>query len=146
MNEVPPILLSAIICERTIFDKITGMPSLINILQTFNAPKFPLRCSSFVFFCEMTNGHGKTNTKVRLVDAQKDEKVIFEQNGTVKFENVRQVLTLAINLRGVVFEAPGEYRLQLLSDDCLLGERKIICRKLIPPPKPGTDTNVQNND
>lgn len=146
MNEVPPILLSAIICDRVIFDKITGMPSLINILQTFNAPKYPLRCGSFVFFCEMTNGHGKTNTKIRLVDAQKDEKIIFEQAGAVQFENVRQILTLAINLRGITFEAPGEYRLQLLSEDTLLGERKIICRELQPPPKTSTDTNVQNKD
>ena len=142
MTEVPPILLSAIICDRVIFDKITGMPSLINIIQTLNAPKYPLRSGSFVFFCEMTNGHGLTKTKIRLVDAEQEDRVLFEQGGTVKFENVQQVLTLAINMRGIVFNNPGEYRFQLFSEDHLLGERKIICRKVNLPPKNNKDEPI----
>ena len=43
MTEVPPILLSAVICDRVIFDKITGMASLINIVGNINAPKYPVR-------------------------------------------------------------------------------------------------------
>ena len=31
MTEVPPILLSAIICDRVIFDKLTGMPSIMEL-------------------------------------------------------------------------------------------------------------------
>ena len=33
MAEVPPILLSAVICDKVIFDKMTGSPSLISIIQ-----------------------------------------------------------------------------------------------------------------
>ena len=133
MTDVPPILLSAIICDRVIFDKITGMPSLINIIQTVNSTKFPLRSGSFVFFCELTNGHGRTNTTLKLVDAQKDDKIIFQQSGEVVFENVKQIVTLAINLRGMVFEAPGEYHLQLFCEGNLLGERKIVCKQVSSP-------------
>jgi hypothetical protein len=133
MSEVPPILLSAIICDRVIFDKITGMPSLINIIQNINGPKYPLRSGQFIFFCELTNGHGETKTKIRLIDAQQDDKIIFEQSGVVKFEDVRGIVTLAINLRGIVFDKPGEYRFQLLAEDHLLGERRIICRQVNPP-------------
>jgi hypothetical protein len=114
------------------------MPSLINILQALNAPKFPVRTGQVVFFCELTNGHGKAKLKVRLVDAEQDEKVIFEKDGMVEFKDVRQVLTLAIGLQGVVFEHPGEYRFQLFAGEHPLGERRIVCRKITqPPPQQG---------
>lgn len=144
MSEVPPVLLSAIVCDRVVFDRITGMPSLINILQTLNAQKFPVRSDQLVFFCELTNGHGRTQTKVRLVDLSKDERVVFEKSGTVEFKDVKQVLSLAVALQGLVFEHPGEYRFQLFAGEQLLGERKILCRKVIirPPQDRGGPTAI----
>ncbi len=134
MNSVPPILLSSVICDRVIFDKITGMPSLINIIQSINAPKYPIR-NVLVFFCELTNGHGITETTIRLISSQKEDKALFEQKGKVEFKDVRQVVTLAVNLQGVVFPEPGEYRFQLLTDNQLIGERRIVCRKIQLPGK-----------
>ena len=135
MSKIPPVLLSAVLCDRVIFDKVTSMPSLINILQVLNAPKFPVRTGQMVFFCELTNGHGKTKTKVRLIDSSDNEKVLFEKGGTVDFKDVRQVLTLAVALQGVVFAHPGEYRFQILAEETLLGERSILCRQINIPPK-----------
>lgn len=137
MTEVPPILLSAIICERVIFDKITGMPSIINIIQNINAPRYPVRYPSLVFFCELTNGHGRTKTIIRLVEEQEEEKVIFEQKGVAEFKDVKQVVSLALNLRGIVLPREGEYRFQLFAEDYLLGERRIVCRKVTLPSKGG---------
>ena len=134
MSEIPPVLLSAIVCDRVIFDKVTGMPSLINIIQAINAPKYPIR-NFLVFFCELTNGHGKTQTSIRIVDAQDDNKVIFEQKGTVEFRDVKQIVTLAIALQGIAFPQPGEYRFQLYAEQSLLCERSVICRKVELPPK-----------
>ena len=135
MTEVPPILLSAIICERVIFDKISGMPSLISIIQNVNAPRYPVRYPSLVFFCELTNGHGRTTTKIRLIDDQDEAKVIFEQEGAVQFGNVKQVVTLALNLQGMMLPRPGEYRFQLFAGEHLLGERRIVCKKVKVRPK-----------
>jgi len=143
MTEVPPILLSAIICERVIFDRITGMPSLINIIQNVNAPGYPVRYSQLVFFCELTNGHGQTKAMIRLVDLHKDEKIIFEQRGMVQFKDVQQVVSLALNLQGIVLPQPGEYRFQLFADENLLGERRIICRQIKLPQRDGGETDTQ---
>jgi len=135
MAELAPMLLSSIICDRVIFDRITGMPSLINIIQNVNSPKFPVRHASLIFFCELTDGHGITKTSVRLVDVNNDEKVLFEQHGNVEFKDVKQVVSLAVNLQGIVFETPGEYRFQLFANEHMLGERRIICRQVkLPPP------------
>ncbi len=136
MTEIQPILLSAIICDRVIFDRLSGMPSLINIIQAVNAPKYPVR-QWLVFFCELTNGHGSSKTKIRLVDTQDDEKILFEKEQAVEFKDVKQVVTLALNLQGIVFPRPGEYRFQLFTDGYLLGERRIVCRKIELPSKSG---------
>ncbi|TKJ34432.1 MAG: hypothetical protein CEE38_17965 [Planctomycetes bacterium B3_Pla] len=143
MADIQPILLSAITCGRVIFDKVSGMPSVIDIVQTVDAPRYPARHPQIVFFCELTNGHGTTRTKVRLVDAQEEEKTIFEREGTVRFDDVKRIVTLAVNLQGVVFPHPGEYRFQLLAGGALLGERRITCRKIKLPPKPKPDKSVE---
>ena len=141
MTAIQPILLSAITCDRVIFDKVSGMPSVIDIVQNINARKYPARHPQIVFFCEMTNGHGTTQAKIRLVDAQEDEKVIFEQEGTVQFKDVKQIVTLAMNLQGIVFPGPGEYRFQLFTGGHLIGERRITCRKIELPPKSEPNRN-----
>ena len=130
MTQIQPILLSAITCNRVIFDKVSGQPSIIDIVQTINAANYPARHAQLVFFCEMTDGHGITDTIIRLVDDQEEEKVIFEQRGQVKFTDVKQIVTLAMNLHGIVFPRPGEYRFQLFAGNSLVGERRIMCRKV----------------
>ena len=144
MADIQPILLSAITCNRVIFDKVSGMPSVIDIVQTIDATKYPARHPQIVFFCELTNGHGTTKTQVRLVDAQEEEKTVFERGGTVRFENVKQIVTLAVNLQGIVFPRPGEYRFQLFASGTLLGERRIICRQVKLPRGPGFSTGKES--
>jgi len=144
MAEIEPILLSAITCNRVIFDKVSGMPSIIDIVQTIDAQRYPARHPQIVFFCELTNGHGTTKAKIRLVDAQEEEKVIFEREGSVKFGDVKQIVTLAMDLHGIVFPRPGEYRFQLFAGGSLVGERRIICRKVTVPPQTGTDDRQGN--
>jgi len=143
MTDIQPILLSAITCNRVIFDKVSGMPSVIDIIQMINAPSFPTRHPRMVFFCELTNGHGTTGINIRLVDVQQDEKVIFERAGTAQFNDVRQILTLAMDLHGIVFSHPGEYRFQLFASGCLLGERRVVCREAKRPRTAKPDESTQ---
>jgi hypothetical protein len=143
LMEIQPILLSAITCNRVILDKVSGMPSVIDILQVINAVSYPARCPQIVFFCELTNGHGKVGVKVRMIDSQ-DDKIVFEKDGNVGFEDVRQIVTLAMDLHGIVFPHPGEYRFQLFTGGDLLGERRIVCRQVTPQqaaPPPGQTAN-----
>ncbi len=143
MAEIEPILLSVITCNRVIFDKVSGMPSIIDIVQTIDAPRYPARHPQIVFFCELTNGHGTTKAKIRLIDAQEEEKVIFEREGSVKFGDVKQIVTLAMDLHGIVFPRPGEYRFQLYAGGSLVGERRITCRQVTLPPQPGKDQSQE---
>jgi hypothetical protein len=141
MTEIQPILLSAITCNRVIFDKVSGMPSIIDIVRTINAPRYPARHPQIVFFCELTNGHGTTKAKIKLVDAQEEEKCIFEKEGEVQFKDVKQIVTLVMDLHGIVFPRPGEYHFQLFAGGYLLGERRISCRKIKLPSNAETNEN-----
>ena len=144
MTQIQPILLSAITCNRVIFDKVSGMPSVIDIVQTINAPRYPARHPQIVFFCELTNGHGTTNAKIKLIDAQEEDRTIFEKDGAVQFKDVKEIVTLAMNLQGIVFPRPGEYRFQLFTGGDLLGERRITCRQIKLPPRAGADEHKED--
>ena len=80
------------------------------------------------------------------MDVQQDEKIIFEQDGDIQFKDVKQVVTLAVSLQGIVFPRPGEYRFQLLSDESLLGERRIVCKEVKMPPKDGGEQQITDED
>ncbi len=132
MAEIAPLLLSSIICERAIIDRVSGMPTIVNILQTINGRQFPIRYQQLAFFCELTNGHGQNQARVRLIDEEQNEKVLFEQEGKLEFKDVDQIVSLTINLHGVVFEHPGRYRFQIYCGGQLLGERRVLCRHVKP--------------
>ena len=129
-NIPPPVLLSAIICDRVITDKRTNQPSIIGAFETVNAFKYPARHSRLAFFCQLTNGHGKVLITFKLVDVQKEDKPLFEQKIEHEFTDVRRVENLTFNIEGIPFPHPGEYRFQVFAGSTLLSERRIICREI----------------
>jgi len=75
---------------------------------------------------------------------RKKRKFIFEKEGTMQFKDVRQIVTLAMDLHGIVFPHPGEYRFQLFAGGYLLGERRITCRKIKLPPRAGANEHKED--
>jgi len=126
----PPILLSVIICDQVIIDAVTRNPSIIGAFETITAPKYPARHSRLAFFCQLTNGRGKTKISIKLVDVQREDEIMFEQTVEQEFKDVRQIANFAFNIGGIVFPHPGEYRFQIYGGTELLGERRIICREI----------------
>jgi hypothetical protein len=129
----PPILLSAIICDTVIIDRISDKPSIIGAFETINAPRYPARHPRLVFFCQLTNGRSRTNVSIKLVDVEEEDKRLFEATGKYEFKDIRQVANMTFDIGGIVFPHPGEYRFQIFVDDELLGERRIICRQVKLP-------------
>jgi hypothetical protein len=129
----PPVLLSVIICDRVIIDHITGQSSIIGTLETISAPAYPARHAQLAFFCQLTNGRGKSKIGIKLVDVEKEEEPLFQNTIEKEFTDVRQVANLTFSLGGIVFPHPGEYRFQIYAGTELLGERRIICREIKLP-------------
>jgi hypothetical protein len=129
----PPILLSVIICDMVIIDRITDKPSIIGAFETISAVEYPARHPQLTFFCQLTNGRGKVNVAIKLVDVQQEDKLLFEATGKYEFRDIRQVANLTFDIGGIVFPHPGEYRFQVYVETGFLGERRIICRKVQIP-------------
>ncbi|MHC4475689.1 MAG: DUF6941 family protein [Planctomycetota bacterium] len=129
----PPVLLAVIICDQVIIDAISQKASIIGAFENISAVKYPARHARLAFFCQLTNGRGKTKISISLVDVEKEDEQIFQQTVEPEFKDVRQVRNLTFNIGGIVFPRPGEYRFQVHAGTEFLGERRIICRQIEPP-------------
>ncbi|MHC4132570.1 MAG: DUF6941 family protein [Planctomycetota bacterium] len=129
----PPILLTAVVCDTAIIDALTNKVSIIGIFENLAASKYPVRHPAMTFVCQLTNGRGKMPIEVRIVDVENDEEILFKRNFEVAFTDVRKVENIIFGIRNFMFPHPGEFRLQVVGADDLLGERRIICRKISIP-------------
>jgi len=141
MTDIPPIILSAVVCDRVLFDAPTKTSSLISIRDTIVSPKYPLRYPQLFFFAELTNGHNDTPISVRLIDTSQDDKILIEKTANLKFPDVKNIVSVAMGFEGLIFEHPGQYCFQILCGKEQLASRRLICLLLKQPPK----NNAQKN-
>jgi len=131
MARVPPIVLSILVCDSVVVDQLTGRASVQNIVETINATEYPAVCHAITFFCELTNGHGKAAINVRLVDVQEDDKTLVEMGTEVVFKDVKEIYRCILTFGGVNFPHKGEYRVQLILNGELAGERRLVCNEIV---------------
>ena len=143
MSDVPPIVLSTIICDRVLLDAPTKTSSIISIRDKILAAKYPARHPQLFFFAEMTNGHEDTQIRVRLVDVQNDDKIMAEKVSKIRFDDVKRIVTIVLGFEGLIFPHPGEYCFQLYAGNEQLASRRIVCLQVKPVPK--NDSNQQQN-
>ncbi len=141
MSDVPPIVLSTIVCDRVLLDAPTKTSSLISIRDSIIAVKYPARHPQLFFFAEMTNGHEDMQIKVRLVDVQNNDKVMAERISKIKFDDVKRIVTIVLGFEGLVFPHTGEYYFQLYAGEELLSSRRVVCLQIKPGQK--NDPNQQ---
>lgn len=132
-NVPPPVLLSAVVCDQVIIDARTNKASIIGIFENISAPKYPARHPRLAFFFELTNGRGKTELTIKLVDVQNEDKMLWECTVREELKDIRQVVNSTFDIGGITFPHPGEYRFQIYAGTTLLGERRIICTELALP-------------
>lgn len=125
----PPKLLAALICDQVIRDRTTLKPSLIGVFSDIHASKFPVVHPRMALFFQLTNGHGKVELTIKLVDVGNNEEEIHKPiKGEVTFQDARQTLEIEIAVLNVSIQHEGEYRVQIFSGSDLLGERKFYVR------------------
>jgi hypothetical protein len=120
-----PDVLAMLVCDQIITDRLTGKQSLIGMFSTVHAPRFPATHAQLCVFVALTEGYGKTDLTIRIVDANDARPPIVEGRGTVDFKNPRAIANLSLQFHGLVFPEPGEYRVQLYSGGALLREARL---------------------
>jgi len=128
----PPEVLALILCDQIITDRITGKQSLIGMFSRIHTPGFPATHAQLSVFVMLTEGHGRTELTIRIVDSNDARPPLVEGKGHVEFSDPRSIANLALQFHGLTFPAPGEYRVQLWSDDQLLREARLELVRIVP--------------
>ena len=130
-----PIGLAMVICDQIIEDKLTNKKSLIGIFNQIGAGQFPCRHPQMSVFVSLTEGHGQSAAKLRIV-YEETSQVITEINGQIQFPDVNAVVELNFNLVGLQFPQPGLYSIEFYCDDALVLERRFHVQQMQQPQPP----------
>lgn len=119
-----PIVLTMIICDTVIEDKLTNKKTLVGLFNRITSPKVPCVHPRMNVFLSMTEGIiGEYNGRLICINAE-DNGVIFDTSGPVNFADIKEVIEFNFELCGIVFPKYGEYRFEFLCDDELLKSRR----------------------
>lgn len=137
MEKPAPDVLSLIVCDQIITDRMTGKQSLIGMFSRIHARGFPVSHPQLCVYVTLTEGYGETEFVIRIVDANDERPPIVEGKGKVRFSNPRAIANLALQFHGLTFPTSDEYRVQLYSDGELLREARLELVHVKPrPPEP----------
>jgi hypothetical protein len=131
VEQQPPDVLAMVLADTVLHEVASGKFYINGTYSVIFANDFPVVYPLIVVYLAITNGHGPTPIKVRLVDVDESREPIFETEGVIEFSDPLQVLETVFAARGVRFPEPGEYRLQVFGAGQFLRERRL---QVIPAP------------
>jgi hypothetical protein len=137
-----PSVVSINVCDAIIRDELTKKVSLIGLFNTIRANNFPCKHPQLHVYIALTNGHGKYKTEVRFINAEQG-KPIAGMKGEMEFKSPLQIVELNLCWQRLSFASEGEYIVEILCDDTLIGTRKIMVvgPQQNLPPTSGTESN-----
>lgn len=136
-NKPTPNVLALLVCDQIITDRITGKVSLIGMFSKVHGRRFPAAHPTMSVFVAMTDGHGRTELTIRIVDANEARPPIVEGRGAVDFKDPRAIAHLALQFNGLRFPEAGPYRVQLWAEQELLREARLDLIQVPDQPPPG---------
>ncbi|MBU0639111.1 MAG: hypothetical protein KKB50_09625 [Planctomycetes bacterium] len=127
-----PTLVSLLICDQVIDDKLTNKKSAIGLFNTVLVPKVPTVMQQVAVMASLTEITGRVPAELRLVrDA--DNSVLFSTRGHVDAPNPLATVDLVFTMQGVRLPAPGQFAFELLCGGALLGRRRF--QLVVRPPQ-----------
>lgn len=95
-----------------------------------NATQFPATHPLMSVYVTLTDGYGKPEVKLVLIDVDEEREPICELLQVIDMPNPMDVIEIAFFIKNATFPEPGEYRFQLYGNDEFLMERRILINKL----------------
>jgi hypothetical protein len=133
VEQQPPEVLAMVLVDTVLWDVSDGRYFLKGTFSVIQATDFPWTHPAIVVYTAITNGHGKTPLRLRLIDVDETREPIEDRESLVEFEDPIVVVEPIFVLTQVVFPEPGEYRVQLYGAGQFLRERRL---QVVPPPTP----------
>lgn len=134
-----PTLVSLLICDQVIDDKLTNKKSAIGLFNMIVVPQAPAVAHHIAVLASLTEIFNEVQIEVRLV-RDSDDMVLFSTRGPIKAPSPLAVADLVFALQGVRIPTAGQYAFELLHAGNVLGRRRfqvIVRPPPTPPPTPG---------
>lgn len=142
-----PTLVSIVLCDQVIDDKITNKKSAIGLFNMVLVQSLPTAIQQVAVLATLTEITTRVRIELRLVrDA--DNSVLFSTTGPVPMEqlNPLAMVDLVFAMHGLRIDAPGQYAFELLSGSELLGRRRfqVVLRSTSEGNSTGQDTPAES--
>lgn len=131
-----PTLVSLLICDQVIDDKLSNKKSAIGIFNTILVPRVPTAIHQMSILASVTEIVGRSELELRLVrDA--DNAVLFGGKGHVEAPDPLAIVDLLFAMQGIRIPDAGQYAFELLSGGEILGRRRFQVLLRPAPHGPG---------
>jgi hypothetical protein len=130
-----PVAQALLLADFIHRDARNGKYDVYGVFNTVGCPRFPAVLADPWVYVALTEIYGPTPVQIRVVSA--DEEPYFCADLTADAPDPLAVVEAAFPVRGVAFESPGLYRLQLVADELVITERRfqlVPNDQLIPGP------------
>jgi hypothetical protein len=128
-----PTLVSLLLCDQVIDDKLTNKKSAIGMFNTVLVPQAPTTLAQVVVLAALTEIKTRVVLRLRLV-RDTDNGVLFETHGPIEAPDPLAIVDLIFGMHGLRIAAPGQYAFEILCGEALLGRRRF--QVLVRPPRP----------
>jgi hypothetical protein len=123
LGQPPPLVQSMILADYVHRDSMTGKRFILGTYNSIVSTKFP-HGQPVCLFVAITDAHGLTLLRLRIVDVDEQFPPIHESSYPVEIPDPNQVYEMTFTT-AVIFPAPGDYRIQLLAGNETLRELRL---------------------
>ncbi|MFQ6049336.1 MAG: hypothetical protein ACE5K7_08230, partial [Phycisphaerae bacterium] len=114
-------------CRRVIQDRVSGLPTLVDIITQLIVPRVPVRVAGLGFFCELTGCRGEYEFELRIFDGQTGN-----LSPPLKAPKVHWADATAYNHISITFnfaaEHEGDYEFRLFANGQLVDQKVLPVR------------------
>jgi hypothetical protein len=130
---VLPTLVSLLICDQVIDDKITNKKSAIGLFNAVLVPRMPATIHQLVVLASLTEIEHRVDIGLRMVrDA--DNEILFDRHGPIEAPTPLATVDLIFTMQGVPIAVAGQYAFELNCSGELLGRRRFqVIERPLPP-------------
>ncbi|TWT42328.1 hypothetical protein RAS1_34590 [Phycisphaerae bacterium RAS1] len=122
-SPAPPTVVSLLLCDQVIDDKLTNKKSAIGLFNVISVPRTPSVIQQMVVLASVTEINQRAPLELRLVrDA--DSEILFHTTHMVESPSPLAVIDLVFALQGVQLSTGGPYAFELLYNGEILMRRR----------------------
>ncbi len=138
-SAAPPSVVSMLICDQVIDDKITNKKSAIGLFNMILVPRVPTTIPNLSVLASVTEISGRRDLQLRLI-REHDNAVIFETHGPIAAPDPLTTVDLVFGIQGLRLDRDGPHAFELCYEGEILSRRRFRVR--LPPP--GAQTGNQS--